>query len=104
MVTKLATIALLLTASPGLSAGRGQHPADAVCADHDALLSSLASQYKEAPREIGLAGDGSVVELTTTADGRTWTLLITRSDGTTCIIAAGEAWKQESGGPAGQPI
>ncbi len=104
MVTRLAAFALLLAAPPTLTAAPHARPADTVCADHDQLVQSLADQYKESPREVGLTGNGDVVELTTTADGRTWTLLITRSDGTACIIAAGEAWRDEPADAKGQPI
>lgn len=104
MVTRLAAFALLLVAPPTLPVAPHALSADAVCADHDQLVRSLADQYKESPREVGLTGDGNVVELTTTSDGRTWTLLITRSDGTSCIIAAGEAWKAAPEEAKGQPI
>lgn len=33
-------------------------------------------------------------ELLTTRDGKTWTMLMTRPDGTACVIAAGEAWDE----------
>lgn len=67
-------------------------PVELVCAERQALLTSLDREYKEAPKELGLANNGSVVELLTTRDGKTWTMLMTRPDGTACVIAAGEAW------------
>jgi len=75
-----------------------------VCAERDSVVSSLARQFKEAPRELGLASNGTIIELTTTNDGRTWTLLMTRPDGTTCVIAAGEAWERSPQETAGQPM
>lgn len=75
-----------------LSAIPAQIPADLVCGEREALLTSLSREYAEAPKELGLANNGSVVELLTTRDGKTWTLLMTRPDGTSCVIAAGEAW------------
>lgn len=85
-MVNLGLAALMLTASPAVQ------PVEMVCAEREALLSSLLKEYKEAPRELGLANNGSVVELLTTRDGKTWTMLMTRPDGTACVIAAGEAW------------
>lgn len=81
-------LAALLVASPGFQ------PVELVCADRTALLTSLDREYKEAPKELGLANNGNVVELLTTRDGKTWTMLMTRPDGTACVIAAGEAWDE----------
>lgn len=67
--------------------------ADLVCAERETLLASLSKEFKEAPRELGLANNGTLVELLTTRDGSTWTMLMTRPDGTACVIAAGEAWE-----------
>jgi hypothetical protein len=78
--------------------------AGAVCAERDSVVASLARQFKEAPREVGLASNGMIMELTTTGDGRTWTLLMTRPDGTTCVVAAGEAWERSPQEAAGQPM
>lgn len=85
-MVNLGLAALMLTATPAVQ------PVEMVCAEREALLSSLLKEYKEAPRELGLANNGSLVELLTTRDGKTWTMLMTRPDGTACVIAAGEAW------------
>lgn len=79
-------------------------PAQAVCAPRESLLSSLDRQYAEAPRELGLADNGMVIELITSRDGRTWTLLVTRPDGTSCVVAAGEAWEPMPQSLAGRPL
>lgn len=80
-------------------------PVEVVCAEREALLTSLSREYSEAPKELGLANNGSVVELLTTRDGRTWTMLMTRPDGTSCVIAAGEAWEAVPAQMAGgQPM
>lgn len=63
-----------------------------VCAERAALLASLQREYSEAPKGAGLASNGSVIELLTSSDGKTWTLLVTQPDGTSCVMAAGEAW------------
>lgn len=68
--------------------------ADLICAEREALLASLSKEFKEAPKELGLANNGALVELLTSRDGSTWTMLMTRPDGTACVIAAGEAWEE----------
>lgn len=67
-------------------------PVESVCAERAALLSSLHREYSEAPKGVGLASNGSVMELLTSTDGKTWTLLMTQPNGTSCVVAAGEAW------------
>lgn len=88
-----------------LAAGPQALPVEVVCAPREALLTSLSREYSEAPQAVGLANNGSVVELLSTRDGKTWTLLMTQPDGTSCVIAAGEAWdllpQQVAGG---QPL
>jgi hypothetical protein len=80
-------------------------PVEMVCADRNALLTSLSREYAEAPKELGLANNGTVFELLTTRDGRTWTMLMTKPDGTSCVIAAGEAWESVPAQMAGgQPM
>jgi hypothetical protein len=67
--------------------------AETVCAVRQQILDSLRGEYFEAPRALGMANDGNVVELLSTGDGGTWTLLVTMPDGISCVIAAGESWE-----------
>lgn len=85
-------------------AGFAAQPVDTVCAEREALLASLSREYSEAPQAVGLANNGNVVELLTAGDGRTWTLLMTRPDGTSCVVAAGEAWDQLPQVASGEPL
>lgn len=87
-----------------LAATLAAQPTESICAERDTLMSSLSREYAEAPKAVGLANNGSVVELLTTRDGRTWTLLMTRPDGTSCVVAAGEAWDQLPQVASGEPL
>lgn len=87
-----------------LAAQSAAQPFDVICAERDALTTSLSREYSEAPKAVGLASNGSVVELLTSRDGRTWTLLMTRPDGTSCVVAAGEAWDQLPQVASGDPL
>ena len=56
------------------------------------MVERLNEQFAEQQAAVGLTGTGSVVEIYTTNDGSTWTLVLTRPDGTSRVILAGETW------------
>ena len=60
--------------------------------DRNAVVEALASTYAEAPRALGITGDGAVLELFTTSDGETWTIMVTLPNGMSRVIATGEYW------------
>lgn len=66
--------------------------AQAVCGPREAVLKALAKEYQESPIGMGLDSNGQVVELLTSSSG-TWTLMVTRPKGPTCLIGTGEAWQ-----------
>lgn len=67
------------------------------------LIKLLSDRYGENSVAAGIAENGGVVELLTTGDGSTWTLLITLPDGSTRVIAAGESWISVAAQP-GDPV
>ena len=73
-----------------LSAGHAM--AQPICGDRGELVSCLEKGYGEFPTALGLDSNGSVVELFTSAKD-TWSLLVTRPDGFSCLVAAGDAWE-----------
>ncbi len=60
--------------------------------ERDEVVEKLGSKYGEQPAAMGLASTGGVMELFTTPDGATWTLVITMPNGSSRLIAAGEGW------------
>lgn len=56
------------------------------------VVKTLAGKYDEAPAEIGLASDGSVIEVFKRLDGATWTIVVTLPNGFSRVVASGEAW------------
>ncbi len=65
-------------------------PAQAAqCAPRAAVLSALADKYNEARRGIGMAGSVVVMELFSNAETGTWTIIATRPDGISCLVASG---------------
>ncbi len=87
----LAVGALPLASGPASAQG-----APAICSARDGLLSQLESKYGEVPVAVGVAGGvagGALVELLTTKDGMTWTIILTSPQGRSCLIASGEGWR-----------
>ena len=63
------------------------------CNTRDSVLSLLASKYKEAPVAVGVTNTGGLVEVLSTGDGNTWTIIVTTPQGMSCLVAAGEGWR-----------
>ncbi len=57
------------------------------------VLGHLAKKYGEAPVAIGVTDKGGLVEVLTTGDGNTWTIIVSMPNGTSCMVAAGEGWR-----------
>ncbi len=68
--------------------------AQSVCATHGEVTKRLGSAYSETQVAIGLASNGGVVEVFSTDDGATWTIVMTMPNGMSCVVASGEAWEQ----------
>lgn len=64
------------------------------CDFRDNVLAQLASKYGERPIGMGVANTSALVEVLTTADGKTWTIIVTRPDGWACLVAFGEGWRE----------
>ena len=56
------------------------------------VVEQLGAQYAETQTAIGLTDEGGVIEVFSSGDGATWTLVLTRTDGTSRVVAAGETW------------
>ncbi|MHA1153368.1 MAG: hypothetical protein ACTSQ7_12030 [Alphaproteobacteria bacterium] len=63
------------------------------CDQRARVIGHLAQKYKEAPVAIGVTTTGGMVEVLTTGDGGTWTIILSNPNGTSCLVAAGEGWR-----------
>ncbi len=62
------------------------------CLPHDDAVSNLKQHYDEDAIGLGLSNKGqSVVELFV-ADTGSWTILVTNTQGVSCVAAAGQNW------------
>ncbi len=86
----------LWTAGSGISTPAAQPlPGRAMlCADYRTIVELLARRYAEEPLSLGLGDDGSVVELFTSGEGDSWTMLRVTPDGRGCVLATGKNWQR----------
>ena len=66
--------------------------AQPVCMPHDDFRLELHRNFSEAPVAIAIANNGALIELYAKRDRSSWTLMMTRPGGTSCVLAAGEDW------------
>jgi hypothetical protein len=85
-----AAAALLVAAQAASTTADAASPA---CGPRTQLLDQLTKKYKEAPVAVGLANNGALVEVLTSNDGATWTILFSLPDGTSCLAVAGQEWR-----------
>ena len=72
--------------------------------DRTEVVKSLSETHGETTVAMGLASNGGVLELFTSADGSTWTIIVTMPDGKSRIVGEGEAWMDAPLKPKGLPI
>lgn len=63
------------------------------CAPHEMVVERLASSYGESRQAIAMNPDTSVLEVFASADTGTWTITVTKPEGLTCIVAAGQHYQ-----------
>jgi hypothetical protein len=63
------------------------------CHSHADLAAMLNQKYSEAPNAVGVQANGHLVEVFASNDGTSWTIVVTRPDGVSCIVAVGEDWE-----------
>lgn len=88
------------------SAATAPPPADAqmLCAPRERLVERLSADYSERQRGIGVRGPAAVYELWA-SDGGSWTLLLTRPNGVSCLVADGTHWTDApAAGPEAAPV
>ncbi len=98
--TLLTALALSGLAAAPAAAQEGSH----ICAEREILTESLAREYSEAPAALGISDTGNVIEVLAANDGRTWTILMTMPDGTSCVLATGQSWEAVPQVAMGQPL
>ena len=73
------------------------------CDLRDTVLAKFATRHSEAPIVQALAFGGGMIEVLATADGSTWTMVMSFPNGQTCILGAGTDWQPLTPVIAGNP-
>jgi hypothetical protein len=91
-MTRLFKIALLsaVLAVAGVTVGQAQP--QGACMPHEDAVAKLKQAYGEEKVGLGIGPRGSAVFELFVAETGTWTLLVTRTNGLSCIAASGENW------------
>ena len=101
-----ATLVLGTVLASGLAAGLTAAPAEATpaaCQQRDDVLKHLAGKYREAPVALGVTNTGGLVEVLSSGEDGTWTIIVTSPTGLSCLMAAGEGWRPLEEVLAGTP-
>ncbi|SIS83621.1 hypothetical protein SAMN05421759_104177 [Roseivivax lentus] len=80
-----------------------QAEARKACAPRDVIIEKLAKRYGEAPQSVGLAANNQVIEVFASDENGTWTVLMTRADGISCLLASGTDFETLMVVPPGRP-
>ncbi len=94
-ITWIRTIGLVALATTTLLASGSLAEAQRVCMPHADLVDFLDMRYAESSTAIGLAGNGELLEVFTSGDGGSWTIVLTSPQGRSCVVATGEAWQEK---------
>lgn len=79
----------------GLALASSASAQASMCGARGQIVDKLAKDFKEAPMAVGMVDKSAVLEIFVSATG-TWTILATRTDGTSCIVSAGEGWDSKT--------
>lgn len=83
---------LCLTAPASAQPPRQSAPTPA-CHSHADLTKMLDQKFAEQPSALGLQANGHLVEVFVSNDGTSWSIVVTRPDGWSCIVAVGQNWE-----------
>lgn len=90
--TFAAALALCLAAAPAV--------ARSGCAPRAVIAKQLTERYDGAPVAAGLQSNGSILQVYASEANGTWTVISTTPKGMSCVVTAGEYWRQLPPKPA----
>ncbi|WP_240484695.1 hypothetical protein [Pseudoponticoccus marisrubri] len=73
------------------------------CGPRAEIVEMLSDRHDEVRTAGGLQGQSQLMEIWASPEYGTWTLLVTRANGITCIAAHGTDWVVRKPQPAGLP-
>ena len=66
-----------------------------ICGEREAIVKSLAEQFKERPQAVGVVDKNAVMEIFVSETG-SWTIIATGTDGNSCLVSSGEGWQSNT--------
>ena len=93
----VALVAAFLLSTPSASVGQV-----VACDERRSVLDHLASTYGESRVAWGITNGEQLVEVLSSGEDGTWTVIITGRDGIACLIAAGQDWRSYEPQPNGE--
>ncbi len=90
---KLVLVLLLFAALPSMAA------AQTFCANRAEVLDRLAAEYGEHLTEVQEIEDHGLLEVLKSPTEGTWTVILTKSDGVSCVLATGDGLAVTRNGP-----
>lgn len=86
----LAAALCILGTIGGISASQAQSPMP--CGLHKDVVAALAGGFDERAEAMGVTSSGDLLEIFASDEGETWTLVLTRTDGMSCLVFSGQNW------------
>lgn len=63
------------------------------CGQRTDVVKALGDRFHEKQSAMALTSVGTMLEVLTSDNGATWTIIVSRPDGFGCIFAAGQNWQ-----------
>ena len=64
-----------------------------MCNQRSEVVKKLETRYQESTIGLGVASDGGVLEVLSSDQGKTFTVLLTKPNGQSCLISMGNGWE-----------
>ena len=69
--------------------------AQQACGDRMTIVDRLQDDFQEHRHASGVAANGNLAEIFVAATG-TWTIVVSRPGGPSCVVATGEGWQYDN--------
>ncbi|MEH6523124.1 hypothetical protein [Sulfitobacter sp.] len=89
LVALTAAAALFLATTTSAKAQAQQN-----CGPRASVIKKLAEKYGETRQSVGIGSNNAMVEVFASDDTGSWTILVTRPTGVTCLVASGQAFEE----------
>ena len=86
-------LALIAITAAMIAVPSTAHAQQKACAERADITKRLGSKYFEHPVATGVANNGGLLEVLSSKDGSTWSIIVTMPDGKSCMFAVGQHWE-----------